>query len=148
MTIAPRQLALALTATLIAVSIGHAKPADRQSKHSALQTQRFCEEERKLAEPWIQWASDNRLACVQQTPPGPERQDCFNAIIAQLDSLQKEHAEVYLSQITTVSPDHPVMSNLLARLWAHRESAITVLQTGVDPIQLAAHRQQRCLAQQ
>lgn len=148
MTLKIRRSIAVLTAALFAVAASHAKTPDRNAKAKIAQAEKFCEQERQFAEPWIQWAFDSKMACTQQTSPGAERQDCFDAIVAQLDSLQKEHAEVYLSQMKTIDPGHPVMASIMARLSVNREFAITALQTDTDPMQLASLRKQTCLSQQ
>jgi hypothetical protein len=140
--------AVMIAAAFFAVAASHAKAPDRKAKAAVAQAEKFCEQERQLAEPWIQWAFDNKMACIQQTAPGLARDDCFHAVVSQLDSLQKEHAEIYLSQMKTIDPGHPVMASIMARLSVNREFAITALQTDTDPMQLASLRKQTCLSQQ
>lgn len=109
-------------------------------------TIQFCEEERRFAEPWIQWAAESRLACVQQTRSDSERQGCLNTVLAQLDALEREHAEVYRSQMKALRSDHPVMVSIMQRLQTNRELAKMALESGDDPAQLAKYREQSCLA--
>jgi hypothetical protein len=137
---------IVVTAALAAVNALHARPSDK--KINSAQAERFCDQERELTQPWIQWAFDSKMACMQQTTEGQERNDCFHAVVAQLDSLQQEHAEIYRSQIQTVDPEHPVITTIMARLSTHRDFAITALHTDADPMQLASLRKQICLSQQ
>lgn len=114
--------------------------------NNAQQTAQFCEEERRFAEPWIQWAAESRLACLQQTNSDSDRQACMNTVLSQLDALQQEHAEIYRSQMKTLRSDHPVMLTIMQRLQANREFAKMALETGNDPAQIATHREQTCMA--
>ncbi|WVN41418.1 hypothetical protein AOB54_08020 [beta proteobacterium MWH-UniP1] len=139
-------LVVVLGITGMSVGMSHAQSTRGQSNTNAHQTTQFCQEERRFAEPWIQWAAESRLACIQQTKSEPERQACFGTVLAQLDALQQEHAEVYRSQMKTLKSDHPVMLSIMQRLQSNREFAKMALETGNDPAQLAMHREQTCLA--
>lgn len=138
-------LGLGITSVSIGVAVaqsGRAQP----SPSTVQQAAQFCQEERRFAEPWIQWAAESRLACIQQTTSDPERQACMSTVLAQLDALQQEHAEVYRSQMKALKPDHPVMLSIMQRLQANREFAKMAIETGNDPAQLAMNREQSCLA--
>lgn len=133
----------------MAMNFASAQQVRLQTTSSSTQlTNQFCEEERRFAEPWIQWAAESRLACVQQTRSETERQGCLNTVLAQLDALEREHAEVYRSQMKALKSDHPVMVSIMQRLQANREFAKMALESGDDPAQLAKNREQSCLARQ
>lgn len=144
----PKLLTVLLATGGLLVSAG---PSSAQAVRSpagqtAAQAERFCEEERRFAEPWIRWAAESRMACMQQTKMESERFNCLESVRVQLDMLQREHAEVYLSQMKSLRSDHPVMISIMQRLQANRESARIALETGTDPAQVALLRQQSCLA--
>ncbi len=140
-------LGLGLGITWVSIGLAVAQPGRSQANTNTVQqTSQFCQEERRFAEPWIQWAAESRLACMQQTRSDPERQACISTVLAQLDALQQEHAEVYRSQMKALKPDHPVMLSIMQRLQANREFAKMALETGNDPAQLAMNREQSCLA--
>jgi hypothetical protein len=134
-------------ATLFAPGYAFSQTARPPASLTPVQAERFCEEERRFAEPWIQWAAESRLACIQQSASEGDRSACLDTVRAQLDTLQQEHAGVYLSQMKSLRSDHPVMVKILQRLQANQESARTAIETGADPAQLALHRQQTCLNQ-
>lgn len=140
-------LFLGLGLSWIALGVASAQSGRVQPNTSAAQqSARFCAEERRFAEPWIQWAAESRLACLQQTHSDSEQQACLNTVLTQLDVLEKEHAEVYRSQMKALKSDHPVMLSIIQRLQTNREFAKMALETGNDPAQLAMSREQTCLA--
>jgi hypothetical protein len=106
----------------------------------------FCEEEKLHAEPWIRWAAANRAACRRQATNPSEELNCLSAVRQQLLDMEREHAAVYLGQMKSLRPDHPVMQTILKRLRSNRDMAATAIDEDVEPIQLAALRKQLCIS--
>ncbi len=139
--------AVGLSIIVLAAGGAAAQSGRTQSNtNSVAQASQFCAEERRFAEPWIQWAAESRLACMQQARSDQERQACLSTVLVQLDALQQEHAEVYRSQMKAIKSDHPVMLSIMQRLQANKEFAKLAIETDSDPAQLALHREQSCLA--
>jgi len=110
-----------------------------------LQREHLCEEEQRLAVPWISWAIENRTHCVIQSQSVADRNACLNTARQQLIELEREHAAIYLNQIRSLKPDHPVMKTLLNRLRDNRDLAALAIDTDAEPSQLISMRKEACL---
>ncbi|NBW01774.1 MAG: hypothetical protein EBR85_08785 [Betaproteobacteria bacterium] len=114
---------------------------------SAEQRERFCIEEQRLSEPWIHWASTNRALCTSQSQSATEKTACLSTVRQQLDALHSEHRTIYLSQMRSLQPDHPVMQGILKRLQSHKHVASLALEADLKPAELSALSRENCLRQ-
>jgi hypothetical protein len=126
---------------------GSANPPRPFIAQSAEQRERFCIEEQHFSEPWIHWASTNRALCVSQSQSVAEKTACLNTVRQQLDALHLEHRAIYLSQMRSLQPDHPVMQGILNRLQGHKQVASLALEADLKPAELAALSRENCLRQ-
>lgn len=138
-----------LSAVLLLISYPVRAARTPQDTHrniaTAAQMDAFCEEEKKHAEPWIRWAAANRAACRAQSVGPAEESRCLNTVRQQLIDMEREHAAIYLAQMTALRPEHPVMQTILRRLRNNRDMAAVAIDQDVEPIQLAALRKQHCI---
>ena len=111
------------------------------------QRERFCIEEQRFSEPWIHWASANRALCASQSQSAAEITACLQTVRQQLDALHLEHRAIYLSQMRSLQPDHPVMQGILNRLQGHKQVASLALEADLKPAELAALSRENCLRQ-
>lgn len=139
----------ALSAVMLLIT--HPALATRTSQDTnrnistATQMDAFCEEEKKHAEPWIHWAAANRASCRAQSIGPTEESRCLNTVRQQLIDMEREHAAIYLAQMTALRPEHPVMQTILRRLRNNRDMAAVAIDQDVEPLQLAALRKQHCI---
>jgi len=129
----------------IAVSAAVADTGGRTSLTAPLQREHLCEEEQRLAMPWISWAAENRALCIIQSQSVADRNACLESARQQLMELEREHAAIYLNQMRSLKPDHPVMKTLLNRLRGHRDLAALAIDTDAEPSQLISMRREACL---
>jgi ABC-type glutathione transport system ATPase component len=82
---------------------------------------------------------------VIQSQSVADRNACLNTARQQLIELEREHAAIYLNQIRSLKPDHPVMKTLLNRLRDNRDLAALAIDTDAEPSQLISMRKEACL---
>ncbi len=143
----PAFLLLLCALLLPPIANGENRPSRLPERLHGEQLERFCEEERKFTEPWIDWASNNRTLCHIQSKTPLERSACLESIGRQLEALHQEHRDTYLSQMRALQPDHPVMQGILSRLQEHRRFAFLALEEDLQPSELSARRKESCLRQ-
>ncbi len=123
----------------LATLSAHAQPNQRHQRAKAPESlKKSCEEERQFAEPWLHWARENRAVCLSNHVLPEDQTRCLSAVRQQLDTLEQEHASVYLSQVKTLRQDHPVVQDILSRLKTKAMVASHILAHGAEPITLAA----------
>ncbi len=110
------------------------------------QKERMCTEEQQQATEWIQWAAENRAACLVQTTTPQARASCLEKVKLELTAMEKEHAQVYAGQIQTLNPSHPIVKNLLAKLKDNVQVAESAIMTDAEPNQLALLRKEACMS--
>lgn len=109
-------------------------------------TQRYCDEEKQLAERWLLWAAHKRHECLTESAEQDAQQACLSKRRQELKEYEKEYAEIYSQQVRNLRQDHPVVVTMLQRLHAHQELADTVLRQDVEPELLANQHRDACLA--
>jgi hypothetical protein len=143
----PGRQILALSLIALGLPTVWANPPRPFVGQSAEQHERFCNEEQRFSEPWIHWASTNRTLCASQSQSIAEKTACLNTVRQQLDALHLEHRAIYLSQMRSLQPDHPVMQGILNRLQGHKQVASLALEADLKPAELAALSRENCLRQ-
>ena len=143
----PTQRLLALSLIVLGLPTAWANPPRPFAGQSAEQRERFCSEEQRFSEPWIHWASTNLALCASQSQSTAEKTACLNTVRQQLDALHLEHRAIYLSQMRSLQPDHPVMQTILNRLQGHKQAASLALEADLKPAELAALGRENCLMQ-
>jgi len=143
----PGRQILALSLIALGLPTAWANPPRPFVGQSAEQRERFCSEEQRFSEPWIHWASTNRALCASQSQSIAEKTACLNTVRQQLDALHSEHRAIYLSQMRSLQPDHPVMQGILNRLQGHKQVASLALEADLKPAELAALGRENCLRQ-
>lgn len=133
-------IALSMTSNVLA------QASQAQSTARLSTNERYCEEEKSVAEQWMLWAASKRDECAKTAKDAAEKAACIQQRMQQLDSFENEYAEIYTSQMRNVRPDHPVVKNILRRLRSHKELARNILlHDHIEPANAAEQVKQTCL---
>lgn len=106
--------------------------------------ERFCSEERAKTERWVLWAAEQRENCARNEDE-IERVVCLREARDVLFDMHREHAQVYQTQVASISNDHPIMIRVLTQLNDNAYAAQQVIDTESDPASVVAHVSQACL---
>jgi hypothetical protein len=119
----------------------------RASSQTSQSLQQQCADETTQAEYWIRWATETKQDCMASHSQADDRRSCLAQAKKHLADLEKEHAAIYTSQISSLPPSHPVVVNLLKKLRSNAQAAQAVIDTDQEPTRISLVRQEQCLNQ-
>ena len=136
-----------LVATFMLSPAVNAFAKGQTSSPNNFSLQQQCAEETAQAEHWIRWASETKRDCIANHTNPTDRQSCLIQAKKQLLDLEREHAAVYTSQISSLPPNHPIVINLIKKLRNNADAAQVAIDSEQEPTQISLLRQEQCLSQ-
>lgn len=99
--------------------------------------QQGCTETETAQAPWVQWALHTRKACITGSGTHDELTECLQRAKTTLANLEGEHASIYLAEVRSLPPDHPVMRAIFVNLREKAKAAVQVIEQDYSPMQMA-----------